>query len=503
MGFGRPSWGPLALAGVLAACSGTALDKSGGGGAGGAAAGISGQGVAGEAAPDGAGGAGGVQGLDRCATGGAGGSAPGEHCTYNLPDNCGAALCGNGVLDSCTITDGGGLFCTSTQFTEACDGNNLGSRTCLTEGWGSGMLTCDSSCRVNAEQCSECPEGQSCVDIPFKTASVAAFALQATSSTIGVAWVDAEFTTTHTMHLARLSPSLGMLGVTDYVESAASDATITMVPTGSGWLIAGYLDPEIFVRAVNNEGQTIARFKVDSVPPDVFARGLVLAAQPGGGPLLVWNTTDGLRGAMIAADGASASAPRDLMPVTVESPKTSVVFIKGAFYVLEVLGHASTPDATSHLIRVATDGTPGAAVDVMPGVSAPDASAYAAGNELRVIYQGRSPCPGSQSESAVMAQRLDLQGSALGGPILLGDPDWNFGDGAYTSLGADEIVLWPAPFSFLRVASNGSVTGPSAPLLKMPSEGWPQNVAVTSVGSQIVVGWSGRGGGIRLMRVTP
>ncbi|MBU1239408.1 hypothetical protein KKF84_21475 [Myxococcota bacterium] len=62
---------------------------------------------------------------------------------FSCPADCGPDTCGNGVIDE----------------GEECDGSELGSKTCASEGRGTGTLTCYASCLLNYIGCS-----QSCID---------------------------------------------------------------------------------------------------------------------------------------------------------------------------------------------------------------------------------------------------------------------------------------------------------------------------------------------------
>ncbi len=81
----------------------------------------------------------------------------GENATICPQDCTTPPTCGNGQLDG----------------QEPCDGNNLGGRTCLSQGFDGGTLTCNTNCTLNTAGCtsstgctivpqSGCPNGQKC-----------------------------------------------------------------------------------------------------------------------------------------------------------------------------------------------------------------------------------------------------------------------------------------------------------------------------------------------------
>lgn len=64
-------------------------------------------------------------------------------CAPNCKHDIGICRCGNGNLD----------------INEPCDGADLGGKTCITEGFGSGTLTCSPDCALDLSACSPCGNG--------------------------------------------------------------------------------------------------------------------------------------------------------------------------------------------------------------------------------------------------------------------------------------------------------------------------------------------------------
>ena len=83
-----------------------------------------------------------------------------------------------------------------------------------------------------------------------------------------------------------------------------------MAPLPSGWDVAGYAAPDIFLHAIDATGQDVGRLVVATIPAAEAVSGVpILAARPDGGPLFVWSRAGEVRAAVVAADGRSTTAP--------------------------------------------------------------------------------------------------------------------------------------------------------------------------------------------------
>jgi hypothetical protein len=123
-----------------------------GGGSGGTSAGGAG-GSGGTTSSGGSGGSGRGGAAGTTAGGGTGGRPAGIMCTYPESTRCLPGMCGNGVRDACSPYGGTGIDC-SNQFTEWCDGADLGTATCASRGLGTGTLRCTSDCGFDTSGCS-------------------------------------------------------------------------------------------------------------------------------------------------------------------------------------------------------------------------------------------------------------------------------------------------------------------------------------------------------------
>ena len=114
---------------------------------------------------------------------------------------------------------------------------------------------------------------------------------------------------------------------------------------------------------------------------------MVLAARPGGGPLLVWSAAYGVSGALIAADGQSAGTPFDI----VGSPTANAGMFDGAWVgdAFNVAVSTYVPPDYSPALRIARIDVNGTLTsrDVLMGDEFEDAPRIARGaTDTRVTY---------------------------------------------------------------------------------------------------------------------
>ena len=485
----------LAVAACLCltfACSST-LSTNGDGGAGGTGSVVGGGGASG---PAGGGGP-------------AGGQGTGESCLPMLPfDQCGAALCGNQTRDTCEVRSGLG-FCPLVSLTEECDGADLAGRTCEALGYGSGALACSATCRIDSRGCSEClPPSASllrCGAAPV-AADPLALAIAASDDEVALTWIERSGVERPELRLARLSPSLDVVSTSSIAEPAlaalpvgaeSSYFAVAAARLPSGWAIAGYAPPAFFLHAVDGSGQSVARTLLDTAPlANVFAFP-VLAGRPDGGPLVLWQTSTGLRAVVVAADGRSTTAPV-MLPVTgrlADYPR--VAFVGGVFYVLAPLT-TSTSSPLLRMFRIGSDGTLASTFDALPGVSAARVSLVSDADDLRIVYD---------DGGRIVWRKLGPTGAPLTSPVVIGSGT-DFGGAARPiGFGADTVALLVGAnaanaIGITRIGPDGQVvtaahkigTGPSIPF---------SSYDIVRRGPDAVAVWLGFSPGIRLARVAP
>ena len=213
----------------------------------------------------GSGGAAGIPGNG----GAAGGSEPFPCETFPGVPDCPAQgpVCGNGVRDTCIRTASSDR-CPRFSFTEPCDGNlNVGPY-CTSLGFGSGSVACSATCSFDTSGCQECATVAAvawCGPAPVTTAQPLAMAIGATDTDVGLVWSEQRQGEAPTLHFARLSPSLDLVAATTLADAAFASAVgglavppvLAVAPQPSGWTVAGYAAPDLFLHAIDATGQDI------------------------------------------------------------------------------------------------------------------------------------------------------------------------------------------------------------------------------------------------------
>lgn len=487
-----------------------------GGGAGGAAGSAAGSGGLGGAGGAVAGGAGGGAGAMVCPSAGSGGGvSPGRGGAPSdppcpdilLPDCVGdGPVCGNGTVETCLRPAQFG-FCQKYAVGQACDGPDLGGQTCQSQGFGSGTLACSGSCALDTGGCSECTAdasllrcGAAPVEIPWMDA------MAATDDAVAVVWVEQPTSAPGHINLARLSPSLDVVSVTKLSGDARSVSGVLLAALPSGWLVAGYDEPELFIYALDANGNEVARSVVAEVQAPALTAWPVLVPRPTGGPLIVWGRSGVPRAVVVAPDGRSIS--RELTLPAENAPQINLMsgaFAGGAFYLATIV-YPDVTDASSgrfRLVRVAQDGTSATTVNGLPGEQVWDPTLITVDDGLRVIYSGQLPC---DPNWYALMQAVGPDGAALSSPVVLGDGRVGFSSSAVV-FGSDIVtlsgVLAPEALGVVRIAPSGRFAGPEHKIARTPRSNFNGSRLVRR-GPDAVVAWtSDARPGPQLARLTP
>lgn len=260
---------------------------------------------------------------------------------------CGAALCGNGILDSCESCGGGGggggggadaggwypdtgPVCYTE--TEGCDGANLGGATCASLGYAGGTLTCTADCKLDVSGCSGCATNSTiatCVNPPLSQ-PVKGFAMATTSSQIGVAWIggDAAVYRSYlnlTLFDAQLVPVAQSLCIGDEDPGSVSIARV-----GGHWIIASGSQSGTAIYLVDDA--TLVPTKVRVV---AGAWGPTLVGRPQGGPLLTFYDSPDSRLVATLLDEKGNEQWRTQLLDRTYGAGTSGVFTGAAFLVAD------------------------------------------------------------------------------------------------------------------------------------------------------------------------
>ena len=448
----------------------------------------------------------GVTGTCMTIPGGSGVAGSPNVCIPKAPINCGEASCGNGTIDTCNTACGIGP-CATISFTEACDGTQLGSDTCAAHGYGSGALACKNDCTIDTSACVDCATGPriaTCGDAPF-AAMPGPLAIAGTSSELGIAWTGGPGAS---LSFVRLSSTLQLLSSTPIDDGSMMSgfryADVRLAPLPAGWLIAASDSYQARLYALDGAGKFLG---VTTLDMDATGRSpigaAVFAPRADGGPLVVWQVGTGLRAAVVAADGRSATTPRAL-PFDGYGDRTTAVYAGGAFYVVTPVSSATNPWPL-RMVRIETDGTVGAAaavVDVLPGSGAANAAFVAGGDDLRLIYE--APVTSGAIDMRMYFQKVATNGAPGSDRVSLTDSYGYFRVSGAFAYGADTAAVMASSSASLgvaRVGAGGQVVTPLFKIMAAPS-GVAGGQLAARVGSDIVAAWY-TANGIRLARVTP
>ena len=189
---------------------------------------------------------------------------------------CGAALCGNGVRDSCQVCGPAPLSvgCADIGATsspecgpsmcragavERCDGADLGAATCATLGFGGGTLACSDRCTFQTNGCTTCLVDDrivACRHTEVDAAAPLTLAMAATDHEVVIAWVTGPgLNGTYdddagSVRLARFDTRLSLIAQTGCFGPAhARGAAIAR--TRSGYILAIQGDGGVTVQALN------------------------------------------------------------------------------------------------------------------------------------------------------------------------------------------------------------------------------------------------------------
>ena len=197
---------------------------------------------------------------------------------------CGAAACGNGVIDSCTNE------CGQTAI-EMCDGSALGAPTCQDLGYAGGTLKCSTRCGWDTSGCTRCSATndvlRACLDAPVAASVPTAIAMDATDQEIALAWTSLDTAGDLRLHFARFAPDLTLISERGPFGPSCAGA-IALASRPGGWSLAVTAGEKLQVLTLDATGATTGEYSVPSYPTNANTK-MVLAHRDGTGPLLVWD----------------------------------------------------------------------------------------------------------------------------------------------------------------------------------------------------------------------
>ena len=347
---------------------------------------------------------------------------------------CGAALCGNGVIDNCEICGPPPLYASGTDVgamtsiacsgsrnyaaavEESCDGADLGTATCASLGFGGGTLACSDRCTFQTNGCTTCLVDTgivACGNAEVDAAAPRALAMAATDTEVVIAWVpgpglqgtlDAD---AGSVRLARFDSSLSLIAQSGCLGPQHA-RHVAIARTRLGYVLAIEGDGGVTVQALDPALQPsgAARVVPDATFPTLTARESDAAIL--GGPLLTWTEslppsgiTQEAKGASLDDSGAQETAPAIIFGD--ESFVGNAVFTGEAFLVTSSVRH----DFIAHF---ALDGT----------VTIPKNAAIPAGEypeNAQIVWTGAQGAVVFQQNPGLFWAPVDASGT-ISGPLV-------------------------------------------------------------------------------------
>jgi hypothetical protein len=249
-------------------------------------------------------------------------------------------LCGNGQRDAYTVSCGdlnnfGPCSCTA----EVCDGSDLGGATCASLGYAQGQLGCSHDCMFDPSGCSACPplDAHLVACKPLSSSVGGSLRVAASDKEIALAW-----TTDKGVSFQRLDADLGPVGTPVDLFTTPAQVTVNTTVEGVaaapfGWAVAIVSSLGLEVDALDGAGKLLHKF-VLSTASVLGGRGVSIAGQPSGGPLVAWRESGILSATIISADGLSNTTPVLPAEPAVVWSDVSTVFVGDAFLVAAIGG---------------------------------------------------------------------------------------------------------------------------------------------------------------------
>jgi hypothetical protein len=422
---------------------------------------------------------------------------------------CGAALCGNGMIDNCQICEVGPLSASGTDLgapnstacsgsanysvsvDESCDGSDLGTATCASLGFGGGTLACSDRCTFQTNGCTTCLADTgivACRNAEVDAAAPGALAIAATDSEVVIAWVpgpglrgtlDAD---AGSVRLARFDSGLSLIAQSGCLGPAHA-RHVAIARTRSGYVLAIEGDGGVTVQALDPTLQPSGALRVvpDAGGPSLTARQSGTAVL--GGPLLTWTASLPPSGTSHQAEGEllDDGGGEETVPATIfgdESFIYNAVFTGDAFLV-------TSDDRHDFIARFALDGT----------VTIPENTAIPAGvysEYAQIVWTGEQGAVIFQENPGLFWAPVDASGAISGPPVAMDEtvyPRVSLAHGSEMWIVGSEGT-GGANLALTRISSTGNQIAPPLDVVSDPEI--PFLPVVAGLGpNTMVLGWVG------------
>ena len=321
------------------------------------------------------------------------------------PPVCGV-LCGDGFINTCSSAIAPQRL--PIVQSEDCDGQQFGLNSCASRGYGSGSLTCTSTCTIDDSSCSYCaPVGGpmiSCGPAPIAFPSVGSFSLAATDREVGLAQIDYSLNADSArLTFARLDANLAVInavGLEDTLspgplQGLSIDSAVA-APIGSGWLVAGCATGRLFLHALDTNGKKVTRTMLSDgtdYKEQCSADTLSLAPAPNGMALLLYQTWYGnYQYLLIGSDGSPKGTSAQLTdPSTLLLGFPTAAWTGDAFTVAMPIEIPGDYVGVVHLVRLTSDGALSTIGDILSGELTYAPVVVTGASDIRLVYLGTPP----------------------------------------------------------------------------------------------------------------
>lgn len=368
------------------------------------------------------------------------------------PAFCGEDVCGNGIIDTCTLcslTDRGSIC---SEEPEPCDLTNLGGATCATRGFSSGDLACTSWCGFDERNCISCGAiggpllscHKPCID----AIEPVELALTATENAVGLAWLSENAARDETVaHFARLDNNLALVNESTPLSlgrqpGLMASGLLAVAPSAVGWLVAAWGLDNVIIYPLDENAQLSG---TPQVIPGAYHPSF--GSRPGGLPLLTWTVQNGipnnygtLRAAIIADDATFLTQPVDLFDNS--DFETNIAFV-GDHYVV-----AGRSGISVTVTRVNSDGS-------ASGISTTPVGDYTENPEVVPLATGLGIGYDDFRDTLVVKwATLDMNGNLVGGPVLLPEqpPFSSYPYAHFAPTGSGALAILGSPSASLATA---------------------------------------------------
>ncbi len=246
---------------------------------------------------------------------------------------------------------------------------------------------------------------------------------------------------------------LGLIAqVGPFGPTCPRNVALAVRPAG-GWLVAVESGEGLEVHTLDPSGNDVA-----TLPVSTAGQSPIFAERPNGGPLLAWLAPTGMRAAIVAADGASATPP-----VALPFDGNVVEDFMGAVYTGTgfLVAVRTTPGV--QVVRVDLSGCAVGPATTPVGGDTEYPQLAAEGGDVRLTY-------GSFAQQGEMLfVKLDASGAPVGAPVMIGGIPDDYNPAPIAALGPQTALLLPGysgltghgqSIRFARLDASGSPIGP-------------------------------------------